>query len=319
MERNAFHEATMSAVQVAVGLLLLMLGPAGLAHAQDVMALARNGLSVEPTAVDFGDVGRGALVTHDVTVTNTGHGHHDEVRVTGVKRPGTGDCALFQLQAPAAFPITMAPGQKATWRVTMQGNAVGHHECTIELLDDDGKADVVQLSGDILAPRVTVQPATVLFGDVPVGGVSDHRLVITNEGTANLTISAITAGGSAEFALSGLTAPTSIPARATRVLTVTYQPAAAGADTGTVQIVHGGGALSIPLSGTGADPDTDVSLDPDSYYTCSGAPGGAGGAVAAWVVVLCVLRRRRTALRQPRTATSSAAKRWASPGHRADT
>ena len=291
----------MSVVRLTVGLLLLMLGPAGLSRAQTGAPdnkTAPKGLSVEPTAVDFGDVARNALVTRNVKVTNTEHGHHDDFRITGINRPETGDCALFQLQAPAAFPITMTPSQEATWRVTMQGNAVGHHECTIDLLDDDDNSDFIHLSGDIVAPSVTVQPATILFGEVAVGGESEQRILITNEGTASLTISAITAGGSAEFVLSGLTAPTSIPARTTHVFTVTYRPASVGADTGTVQIVHGGGVLSIPLSGMGAAPDADadadadVSMDSDSYYGCSGVPGDAGSAAGAWVVVLFLLRRR---------------------------
>ena len=121
MERTAFHEgsaassrrpATMRIVRLTVGLLLLMLGHAGLSRAQAgapdaPSTLTGKSLRVEPTAVDFGDVGRGALVTHDVKVTNTGHGHHDDVRITGIDRPATADCAQFQLQAPAAFPLSL--------------------------------------------------------------------------------------------------------------------------------------------------------------------------------------------------------------------
>src|SRR5207244_3910136 len=105
-----------------------------------------------------------------------------------------GDCALFQVQAPTAFPITMQPMQRDVWHVTMQGNVLGHHECTVDLLDDDGNADFISLSGDIVAPIMTVQPVMIGFGDVAVGGEANQRISISNDGTAPLTISAITPG-----------------------------------------------------------------------------------------------------------------------------
>lgn len=304
-------------VRRAVSRHLLLVGLAGIAAARDgradVLASPTGELSLEPTMIDFGDVDHGASATHAVKVENTAHGRHAELRVMGVEQPDTAGCAAFELEAPSAFPITMTAGEDATWRVTLRGDAVGRHRCTIDLVDDDGRSDAIDLSATIVAPSLTVQPEKLDFGDVVVGDASEHRVLITNGSGAAIALSAVSAGGSAEFALSGLRAPATVEPRTTRVLTVTYRPVAGGRDVGTVQIVQPGGIVSIPLVGAGADegeivppgvPGADAgagagaaAVDPGSYYTCSSsAPADAGSAAAALGVALVLLRRRRDRL-----------------------
>jgi hypothetical protein len=290
------------AAPLAVALVLLLIGAAGASRAHAEAGPPPDDLVVQPAEIDFGDVARDVPRTHDVKVKNVKHGVFGaDFRITGVTRPATAECAPFQLQAPTAFPVTMSPGQEMTWHLTMRASALGHHTCTIDVRDDDGNADYIRLSANVVAPRMTVQPAEIDFGDVAVNDEAVQRIAITNDGTAPLSISSIAASGAAAFSLSDLTAPETIPVRTTRVLTVAYQPSAAGAHHGAVTISGDDGTRSIPLTGTGiaaegagAPIHSDVSTDPASYYGCSHrGPVDAGGLASTALVLLFLLRRAR--------------------------
>ena len=108
-------------------------------------------------------------------------------------------------------------------------------------------------------------PATALnSGDVVVGQTWSSTVAIQNLGTADLTVSALTMGGSADFTLNtGLTLPFVVPAGRQATVRVDYAPSAAGAASGTMTVVSDDPvdpSLPITLDGNGVAGVADINL-----------------------------------------------------------
>jgi HYDIN/CFA65/VesB-like, Ig-like domain/Cep192 domain 4/Abnormal spindle-like microcephaly-assoc'd, ASPM-SPD-2-Hydin len=115
--------------------------------------------------------------------------------------------------------------------------------------------------------QLAVNPSTVNFGSVPVGNSVSQSVLLTNNGSSNLTISQATISGT-EFSNSGLSMPLTLaPGQAVR-LTATFTAQVGGSASGSLAVgysvpkikTHGKGspssigATTISLTGTGAAP-----------------------------------------------------------------
>ena len=106
------------------------------------------------------------------------------------------------------------------------------------------------MTGTGTAPVIGVAPAPLNFGNVGVGSPSVLALTVSNTGNANLVVSNITSftvtpGGS-------------------QIVNVTFTPAAAGAQAGTLNITHNaaGSPSAVAMTGTGLDPAIGVLPNP---------------------------------------------------------
>ncbi|HZV80830.1 MAG TPA: choice-of-anchor D domain-containing protein, partial [Geobacteraceae bacterium] len=116
------------------------------------------------------------------------------------------------------------------------------------------------------APDVNLNPATLNFGTVTVGGASTLSTQVQNLGSAGLNVTAINActGTSGEYT-SSPAAPFSVAAGGSQNLSVTYTPVDGTVDTGCLQIVSNDPATAVAtlnLSGAGSVP-TSQALDID--------------------------------------------------------
>jgi hypothetical protein len=239
-------------------------------------AVPGNGLLVDPTVLALGETGPGVELTGEVAITNTEAA--TVLNVTGVNQPDTAGCASFRLEPPAALPIAMQPAERDRWSVSFTGTVLGDHECTIDILDDDGNADFVTLSATVVAPVMTVQPPVVGFGEIAVGSEASQTVSISNDGTAPLIIGAVDVAGSAELTVAAPDLPLTIAARTTEILTVTYRPGAAGTDMATLTIRGDDPAhpsADVALSGTGVAVTTapHLVLSPNPVELGSAAVG----------------------------------------------
>lgn len=99
-------------------------------------------------------------------------------------------------------------------------------------------------------PSLSVSPASIDFGKVPVGSSTEKTLSVKNAGTGTLT-GTVTAP--APFGVvSGGTL--SVAAGATQAVFLKFQPSAAGAASGTAVVTTNGGSATVPLTGTGETP-----------------------------------------------------------------
>ncbi len=113
------------------------------------------------------------------------------------------------------------------------------------------------VSVDDCGPGMAVAPAVGAYGTSTIGAANTKTFTVHNNGTGDLSVSAVAVGGANadDFALSGLPAlPATVPASGTFAFTVAFTPSAAGARAGTLTVT-GDEATNpsqlVALSGTG--------------------------------------------------------------------
>lgn len=135
--------------------------------------------------------------------------------------------------------------------------------------DEDIAIDNIRISGDEAAmpmPEIDVTPTSLAFGTVEVGMSSTLDVTINNTGDAALSISNVEVSG-AGFSLASLV-PTTVAAGGSETVTVRFEPASAGAASGTLTISSDDAdepSVQVSLSGTGEDPVTpepEIDVDP---------------------------------------------------------
>ena len=173
---------------------------------------------------------------------------------------GTGPMQVATVIATAPFSQTntcasIAPGASCTVSVSFTPTTVGSVSGTLTIADDAG-TQTVMLTGTGSAP-VTFSSSSVNFGTVAVGNTSATKTVtLTNRGNASLNFASVVT--SAGFAVVSNTCGTSISARASCTVGLTFSPTAIGAATGTLTFTDTAATSpqTVNLTGTGSAPVT---------------------------------------------------------------
>jgi hypothetical protein len=115
------------------------------------------------------------------------------------------------------------------------------------------------------APAIQMSSTSFNFGNDVVGSNSTQILIIKNTGTAILTITQVTATGSA-FSVSGFSLPLNINAGQQATITLAFQPTTVGPVSGTIAIVSNAptSPTSVALTGTGIAAILTLSINPTS-------------------------------------------------------
>jgi len=149
--------------------------------------------------------------------------------------------------------------------------AGGTRTGTLVITDDaPGSPHVINLTGNGLAPQLSMSPNSLTFGSQAIGASSSIQSVtLTDTGGVAVTIASISTSG--DFAESNKCG-TSINPSASCQISVTFTPTAAGSRSGTLTIVDNasGSPHTVPLSGTGV-----------SGLGLTVAPGGSTSATVA--------------------------------------
>ena len=87
------------------------------------------------------------------------------------------------------------------------------------------------------AGQLVVNPSTVNFGSVQIGGTVSQSVVLSNALSSNLTISQATVSGTG-FTFSGLGMPATLAPGQSVSLTTTFAPQSAGSATGGVSLAY---------------------------------------------------------------------------------
>jgi hypothetical protein len=99
--------------------------------------------------------------------------------------------------------------------------------------------------------EVAASPTALNFGTIGAGNSATQAVTLTNTGTADVSITQLSAVGS-EFAVSGIIVPYTLASGASVTLQIGYAPPSAGTYSGTLAITSNApnSPLSIPLTGT---------------------------------------------------------------------
>ncbi len=131
--------------------------------------------------------------------------------------------------------------------------AVTSAETATLMASAGGGTETFALQLSAMVPTLSLSASSLTFGDVTLNSSATQSVTLTSSGTASVTVSAATVTGTG-FSVSGATFPLTLNPGQTATLSVKFDPAAAGAATGTITLTSnaaGGGTATIGLSGTG--------------------------------------------------------------------
>jgi hypothetical protein len=202
-------------------------------------------LSVTPSPVNFGNVSEGSPSTQTLKLTDEGA---ESVVITSVSASGK-DFSVSGVTTPQ----TLTPKQSVTLTAKFDPSSGGAETGSISVVASGGAVQI-GLSGVGIAPSVQLVLSTtaVAFGNVTVGKTVMQQVTLKSTGNSNADISNITVNGSG-YSLSGISPPMNLEPNQSAVLTVSFDPKAAGNLPGTVTIYTNApnSPLTIGLSGDG--------------------------------------------------------------------
>ena len=229
-----FHTVHSLTIGLAISLLGMVSVSASAATAQ---------LVCTPSNLRFGSVIVGQTETLLVTVTNTGQ---TSVTVSGI----TASNSKFAASG-VSLPLVLTAGQSVDVSVSFTPTALFWMGGTIKLSSNASNSTLtLQVAGaGVSSEAVSASPSIVSFGQVPIGTTATVPVVIKNDRSWKVTLSALQTMGS-EFSMSGPTFPLSLDPGQSVKLNVTFSPKSAGM-TGSSLYVSGPSMAAIPLTGTG--------------------------------------------------------------------
>src|SRR5208337_2026517 len=206
----------------AILALVLLNGYAGVVSASKSQPVSQASFQITPATISFGKVPVGKPTSQSLSVSNTGN---TAVNITQAAFSNS----QFALSG-MTMPMGLATGQAGNFSVSVNPASTGAITGTLTVQGDGGSSPVVvnlSATGVTPAPQLSLSTTTVNFGSVSVGSTGSSSLIISNAGTANLTISLLTLSG-ADFGISGITTPTTISAGQNAPVTLTFAPTLAG-------------------------------------------------------------------------------------------
>ncbi len=194
------------------------------------------------TRLKFGWVAVGTSESQLVVLTNTGS---TPVALAGVAVVG----AEFNTLG-TGLPKSLAAGQTATVKVTFAPTAAGWVAGRLIFSSNATNPSLIlTIRGTgVKKEPVTASPASLSFGQVPVGTTAKLTVNLTNHCLCTQTLSALQVVDGV-FAVTKPALPLTLTRGQTMAMTVTFTPAAAGPNGGSVMI--DGPFVNVPLSGTG--------------------------------------------------------------------
>ncbi len=122
-------------------------------------------------------------------------------------------------------------------------------------INPQGQDVTFLITFDSNLPVFSINPTNIQFGSIAMGLQSDfEQLVITNQGTAVLSINSVALGGNSplEFVLNDAnTYPAMLTQNQTITFSVAFAPQQLGALEAAIDIATNAGDFAVPISGTG--------------------------------------------------------------------
>jgi len=196
--------------------------------AQQGSAIASAGgpIAASPTHLIFGTVPPGASNTLHETLTNRGKA---SVTISQVQVSN----AAFRVKG-LTLPLSLAGGHSVTFSVVFVPRVVGTNsgDLLVRSTASNPQLNVALSGAEALRGKLTLAPTTLNFGSVATG--ANKSLSGTLSATGNpVNLWSITTTN-AEFKVSGISLPLTIPAGHSVPFTVTFAPQSSGTATGTL-------------------------------------------------------------------------------------
>ncbi|MFN8512852.1 MAG: choice-of-anchor D domain-containing protein [Chloroflexia bacterium] len=176
-------------------------------------------VTLNPGAINFGEVPTGTSVARTVTVSNTGDA---PLGITSVGIAGSG----YAISGNGCIGQILNPGQSCTFAVTFSP-ATGANTGTVTVTTSVG-APTIALTGIGVSSVLSFTPAPLNFGQLSVGTSSTLGVLITNTGGGPVSISSV-GGLAGPYSITGTTCTNvTLGAGESCAVTVQFSPGAAG-------------------------------------------------------------------------------------------
>lgn len=221
-----------------------------------------SGVTLSPASLNFGNQTVGTPgAPQNATLTNDTTG---SLTITGISVTGADSGDYSQTNNCGT---SLGTGTSCMINVTFKPSATGTRTATLTVTDSDPSSpQTTSLTGTGTQPAVTLSPASLNFGNQPVGTSSAPAMATLTNSTANaatITGISITGANSGDYSQTN-NCGTSLGAGASCSMSVTFTPTAAGSRTATLQVTDSGpgSPQTASLTGTGTQPA--VTLSPTS-------------------------------------------------------
>ncbi len=225
--------------------------------------LSMGNITITPSTFDFGSspVGTATGAT-TFTIDNPGGSP-----VSGITVAMAGaNAADFPINSDGCSGTTIAAGGSCTVAVVFNPTTAGARSAMLRVQGASGLPATAALSGTGESPAVlSVTPTASNFGDVAVGGMSTNVVfTVTNTGTATSGVpsAALIGGGATHWNLVANGCTAALTGGATCMITVRFEPTAAGPQTAQLEVTATPGGRDVSdLTGNGVDP-SNIRLNP---------------------------------------------------------
>jgi hypothetical protein len=196
-----------------------------------------------------------------ITFTNQAVGTTSAASVTTLKNNTTSAIAVSSIKASGSFtqtnncPGSLNPGTSCTVSVQFSPANVGPISGAVTVTDNSPDSpQLVVLKGAGVA-ALSISPAKLSFGTVPVGTTSATLPVAAiNNTAATLSLSFSSSANYTAFGAGTTPCGTSLGAKAACTIAVRFKPVMNGVANGALTVSYGGrlSPVNIPLSGSGS-------------------------------------------------------------------
>jgi Abnormal spindle-like microcephaly-assoc'd, ASPM-SPD-2-Hydin len=177
------------------------------------------------------------------------------------------DASQFTITTDTCNATPMNPTDTCTVTVRFAPTSTGAKAAQLDLSYDSGtaEADVSALTGTATGTSTAdTAPNPLGFGSVAVGVTSStHTETLTNNGNLTLNIASIAvSAGATQFAITTQSCAATLAPAASCTVSLTFTPAAPGAQSGTLRFTDdatAGSTQDVALTGTGLGPTADPS------------------------------------------------------------
>src|SRR5437879_5248125 len=201
-------------------------GCSGMVNASGSNSIAA--IQVNPASVNFGSAVVGKKVSQAVSVANTGN------MPVNISQANVSN-AQFSVSG-LVMPLSLPVGQSSSFQVSFAPTSSGSVAGTLTLSTYSGVTSPQVAPSGTATPapqQISLNPTSLNFGTITVGGTGNGTATVSNVGGSNLTVSLISVSGG-PFGVSGITTPSTIVPGGSVTLDVTYSPTIAGSNSGAI-------------------------------------------------------------------------------------
>ena len=224
--------------------------------------ISSEAVSASPSSLSFGQVAVGSKTTLPVVLSNS--------RSWPVTLAATQTVGSPFSMSGATFPFVLNAGQSVTMNVTFTPQSAGEIGGSLFVIGPGLNIPLVGTGGGSATGQLTIAPAPLNFGNVPVGTTQTAPMSITASG-ANVTVYSA-ASSSSQFVLDGASFPFTINAGQSQTFNVAFTPQTSGSQSASLAFTSNASnpQSNEALSGTGTATQYNVNL----YWNASSDVSG---------------------------------------------